>query len=254
MRNPDTFKGFVYQKKCAFRLLLHELSAETGVIAFRMEHPKGDDFDLIYSDRMRIYQTKDVDKPNMPEYLLKMWRRYTENIKPDEIRQITLGFIFSNNLSTNHYFKDLQKNKMSKRLSKLMTKVNKDKLTKVPVKDTPEWERFLKPITIEVHPTEQIEEEIDLSLGYIFLQYRLPKNERASLKNEFLGWLDEIMQGGKQIAEKELRELIDSWFVRNCAYHPTMRQRIITMHQDELTRLGAYESKEPPISGSGEEP
>jgi len=251
MRNSDTYKGFVYQKKCAFLLLLNELADETGVIAFRMEHPKGDDFDLVYQNGIRIYQTKEVANPNMPEFLAKMWRRYTENMRPGEHRDITLGFIFSMDHSTDEYFASLSANKITPALMCIKDKTDKDGNRIVNVSSDAEWHQFLKPITVEIRPDLQVEAELNRAISYMFIDYGLPKSDRKSMYFEFLGRLDEIMACGKQVPEKEVREIIHAWFVRYSLYHPLIKNAVLAASQQRFSELMQYKPPESPIAADG---
>lgn len=252
MQNSDTYKGFVYQKKCAFLLLLHELAARTGVIAFRMEHPKGDDFDLVYPAKLKIFQTKDVQAPNFGEYLGKMWRRYTENILPGESRSISLGFIFSKEHSSNACFAALKDSKVKDTaLTGLFSDINNDRLAQVKIANVKEWQSFLKPITVQVLAVDEIERELKRSLGLIFFVYQLPEHEIESVSAEFLGRLDEIMQNGREVREKEVRELINQWFARYCNSHPIMRNYTRASLAASLAQLDDNETSIPSPTKSG---
>jgi len=251
MRNPDTYKGFVYQKKCAFLLLLNELVDETGVIAFRMEHPKGDDFDLVYQNGIRIYQTKEVANPNMPEFLAKMWRRYTENMRPGEHRDIALGFIFSMDHSTNECFVSLSANNITPALMRIKDETDKDGNSIVNVSSDAEWHQFLKPITVEVRPDSQVETELNRAISYMFIDYGLPKSDRKSIYHEFLSRLDEIMVSGREVPEKEIREIIHAWFVRNSLDHPLIKDAVLAASQQRISELKQYKQPESPITGDG---
>lgn len=252
MRNSDTYKGFVYQKKCAFVLLLRELADQTDLTAFRMEHPNGDDVDLVYPTAMKVFQTKDVQTPNMAEYLAKMWRRYTENIRPAGQRAIGLGFIFSLDHTTDPCFCALKSGRPADAsLAGIVALVNADGLTQVRIRDQAEWEDFLRPIGVQVLPIDQLEQEMDRSLGLIFFQYRLAKTDIDTIGKAFLGRLDEVMQNGREVPTNEVWEVIDDWFVRLSQRHPLVRQRTHAVLQSAADQLAYPDTHRPSISGSG---
>jgi len=252
VRNSDTYKGFVYQKKCAFLLLLREIVERTGATAFRMEHPKGDDFDLIYDAAVKVFQTKDVQEPNMVDCLAKMWRRYTENMMPNERRKITLEFIFSMHHAEDNYFTALSTGHVQDPcLAVIFTKIDQDPLTQFPVRTQAIWEEFLAPITVRVLPVEDLDTELRRSLGFMFLSYELPSKEVDSVGAEFLGRLDEVMQHGRQVPTNEVREVIREWFVRYSMHHPMMKESARRLFADTEQRLAGPPDAVPSATATG---
>ncbi len=252
MRNTDTYKGFVYQKKCAFLYVLRELVDNRGVLYFRMEHPNGDDLDLIYSERIDIFQTKEVQDPDMPEYLKKMWRRYTENFRPGTKRCIGLGFIFSRNHENNGCYCALKlKNHNNESLQKIVQHIDTDPLTQFQVKSQDDWTEFLGLISINVLDVEELHSELRRYLKFMFLFFRLPGDEVESMEYDFLGRLDEVMAGGKKVPMNDIWEVIDLWFRRYAEYLPPVRKILAEIFHEKAQAYSDLKQPIPPPNEDG---
>ena len=252
MRNTDTYKGFVYQKKCAFLYVLRELAEDRGVLYFRMEHKKGDDLDLIYSERIDIFQTKEVQDPNMPEYLKKMWRRYTENIRPGTKRYIGLGFIFSRKHENNGCYRALElRDHDNPSLQEIVQHINNDPSTQFQVESQDDWTEFLGLIRVDVLDVEELHSELRRILKFIFLFFGLPEDEVESVGYDFLGRLDEVMAEGKEVPMNEIREVIDLWFHRYAEYLPPIRKKLAKLFSEKAQAYSDFEQPIPPPNEDG---
>lgn len=188
----------------------------------------------------------------MPEYLKKMWRRYTENIRPGTKKYIGLGFIFSRKHENDGCYCALRlKDYDRPSLQEIVQHINTDSLTQFQVNSQNDWTEFLGLISVDVLDVEELHSKLKKYLKSMFFFFRLPEDEIESLGFDFLGRLDEVMAVGKEVPMNEIREVIDLWFRRYAEYLPSMRNILAKIYSEKAKAYSDFKQPIPPPNEDG---
>ena len=239
MQVNNTYKGFRYQRKCAFLYLLNYLHNDYFT-HISLEHEEGDDFDLHFRSEKRVFQTKDhKEVTSMKVFLLKMWRRYSENIRENSPENLSLYFVFSR-LSDNEAFVALKTRALtSPELDRLFTEISMSPDLEVPLTKK-EWENFLERLFLYVIENKEIEIKLNLYISLICDPYDLKNSEKEIIFRSLLDKLDETMAYRRRTSKEEIREQLDAWHSIHFFRHPIVRDRADKLKEnlidEELTK------------------
>jgi len=250
MKNNETYHGYTYQKRCALFYLLDKFF-NNDFIAISLEHPNGDDFDLHFKDKKEVYQTKDyctLCSSNMKDFILNMWRKYSENINnPKSTISIELAFIFSKLFKTPEFIAIKNRNLKDKSLNKARAYINNDPICKYkPNKQ--DWDDFLNKLHLYIHTINDVETGIIKNITLLFNAYNIKDDAIDKIKNDLLEKLDTLMSGktrGHISSKNEIQEQIDSWHTFYWRYHPKNREKALKQEKELL-----MQDPEPSISSS----
>ena len=248
MRTNDTYHGYTYQKRCALFYLLDKF-ANADFKAISLEHPKGDDFDLHFSNKKEVYQTKDyksVFSSHMKDFILAMWRKYSENINnPPTKLDVEMAFIFSNIFNLPEFTAIKNRKHEDKSLNQAWKYILKDSNCKIkPNKQ--EWNDFLNKLYLYIHSFEEVDEKIKKIISLMFNAYKFEDTAINKIKNDLLEKLDSLMSGkqmGHLSTKVEIQEQIDWWHNTFWREHVGIKAEILK-HDKEILR----KNPEPPIS------
>lgn len=224
MKVSDSYKGFPYQKRCALYHFFWEYFGDRPLRFLRMEHAEGDDFDLIFAgDEWEVFQVKNVEGANLPENLQDLWRRYTENMKPNADRDVSLFMVFSKEQS-HPCFAALHEGRLDDNsLAGIVARVNASHLTQRKIKGTDEWQAFLEKISPKVFSEEKLEDGLRRMLKMIFEQNQIPEEQIDAVRDQFLGYLDGVMTLHRAVPVNEIKELMRRWFADFVHRHAAAR-------------------------------
>ncbi len=231
MQVNNTYKGFRYQKKCAFLYLLRYFHRE-DFTHISLEHEEGDDFDLHFQSEKQVFQTKDYKEvTSMKAFLTNMWRRYSENIREKSPENLSLYFVFSRQSNNKAFVALKTRNRTSTELDRLLTEISMSPKLEVPLTEK-EWQNFLEGLFLEVIENKEIEIELDRYISWLSDAYDLKKAQKEMIFRSLLDKLDETMAFRRRTSKEEIREQIDVWHRLNFFRHPEARDRAEKLKED----------------------